>query len=99
VSRRRRDRLRAEVLELYALFEQHGAERLSGAMAAAHGAGAYDAEYVRALLAEDAPADVRAPRLRLVVPDVPAQEEVDRLLSSYEVFVVGAGDVAMGGEG
>ena len=97
VSRRRRDKLRAEILELYALFEQHGAERLSGAMAAAQGAGAYGAEYVRALLTEGIAAEVIPPRLRLVVPDVPGQEEVDRLLSSYEVFVEGA--IAVGGEG
>ena len=37
------------------------------------------------------------PRLTLVVPGVPPQGEVDRLLSSYEEFVVGAG--ARGGAG
>lgn len=95
VSRRRRDKLRAEILELYTLFEQHGTERLIGAMATAQGAGAYGAEYVRALLVEGTSRAVGEPRLRLVVPDVPGQEEVDRLLSSYEVFVEGG--VAVGG--
>jgi hypothetical protein len=99
VSRRRRDKLREEILGLYALYEQHGAERLSGAIVAAQDAGAYGAEYVRAMLAVADVGETVPPRLRLVVPDVPGQEEVDRLLSSYEAFVEGVGAVAVGGEG
>ena len=99
VSRRRRDKLREEILVLYALYEQHGAERLRGAIVRAQGVGAYGAEYVRAMLVESAAGETVPPRLRLVVPDVPGQEEVDRLLSSYEVFVVGADNVAAGGQG
>jgi hypothetical protein len=40
LSRRRRDRLGAEILELFALLEQHGAERLIAAMAVAQRGGA-----------------------------------------------------------
>jgi transposase len=96
VSRRRRDKLGKEILGLYTLYEQHGAERLREAMIVAHQAGAFGAEYVQAMLAEEGSPVVVPPRLRLVVPDVPGQEEVDRLLSSYEAFVEGA--VAAGAE-
>ena len=55
-------------------------------------AGSYDAAALESLLAMRAP---RAALPSLVVPGVPAQGEVDRLLSSYEVWVYvdeGAGD-------
>ena len=97
VSRRRRSKLREEILALYALYEQHGAERLRAAIAVAQPAGAFGADYIGALLAEAAIPAGFEPRLRLLVPDVPSQEEVDRLLSSYEVFVEGAS--AVGGQG
>ena len=85
LSRRRRERLSSEVLALYRLLEQHGAERLTAAMATATGAGAYGAEYLATLLVPAAPAPAAAGPLSL--PGVPRQEEIDRLLSSYEAWV------------
>jgi hypothetical protein len=85
LSRRRREQLGSEVLAVYRLLEQHGAERLTTAMAAATAAGAYGAEYLTALLIPDGTPTRLAPPLAL--PGVPRQDEVDRLLSSYEVWV------------
>ena len=95
VSRRRREKLRDEILALYALFSAHGTQNLVAAIEEAQARGIYGAEYVRALLAERAGGE-STPRLTLVIPGVPTQREVDRILSSYEAFVVGA--VAVGGE-
>jgi hypothetical protein len=85
LSRRRRERLSSEVLSLYRLLEQHGADRLNSAMATAAAAGAYGAEYVTALLLPTVTAAPLPPPLPL--PGVPPQAEVDRLLSSYEAWV------------
>ena len=85
LSRRRREQLGSEVLALYRLLEQHGAEQLTTAMAAAMEVGAYGAEYLTALLAPAAAAP--SPPGPLPLPGVPRQDEVDRLLSSYEAWV------------
>jgi transposase len=87
LSQRRREHLDREVLALYRLLEQHGAERLTAAMAAAAGAGAYGAEYLTTLLAPALPPSPPVPAAGIVLPGVPAQAEVDRLLSSYEAWV------------
>jgi transposase len=94
LSRRRRARLREEVLGVYALYEECGAPRLLAAMAFATTRSAYGAEYLRALLAfeghlpgwSDAPppAPPAPPPLGAVVG--PPQEEVDRHLSLYEAY-------------
>jgi transposase len=85
LSRRRREQLGREVLALYRLLEQYGAERLTTAMAAAAEAGAYGVEYLTALLVpRGTPAQAPGP---LALAGVPRQEEVDRLLSSYEAWV------------
>jgi hypothetical protein len=97
VSRRRRETLGPEILALSALFIAHGAPALQGASEQAQVRGAYGAEYVRLLVEERTRGGSMLPRLTLVVPGVPSQSEVDRLLSSYEQFVVGA--VAMDGVG
>jgi transposase len=97
VSRRRRDKLREEILALYGLGEAHGAGRLLAAMSQAKQVGAFGAEYIRALLEGGPPADIIPGRLTLFVPGVPRQEEIDRLLSSYEVYVEGCA-VAVGGD-
>jgi transposase len=86
VSRRRRDRLRAEILGAYALWERHGTDALLAAMGLAADAGAYGAEYLDALLAAPPFAAVAA-SLALSLPGIPRQAEVDRLLSSYEACV------------
>jgi len=85
LSRRRREQLGRDVLVLYRLLEQHGVERLTTAMTAAAEAGAYGAEYLAALLAPASATPLSAGPLPL--PDVPRQEEIDRLLSSYEAWV------------
>jgi transposase len=86
VSRRRRDRLRAEVLATHALLAAHGAAALAAAAERATAAGAYGAEYLAALLA--APAGAVAPRpAALVLAGLPTQAEVDRGLGFYEAFV------------
>ena len=83
VSRRRRERLSEEVAAIYALYEQHGQEALLAAMAQAHEAAIYGADYLRLLLIAPAVASSGA----LILPDTPPQAEVDRLLSSYEAWV------------
>ena len=90
VARRRRDSLRAEILGLYRLLEDQGKERLIRAMAEAQKTGAFGAEYVGALVREADAAALPERCPTLVVPGVPPQAEVDRLLSSYEEFVEGA---------
>lgn len=89
LSRRRRDRLAPEVLAVYALGQQHSFPGLLAAMSRAAALGAYGAEYLTALLA--APNDAlpaAASVLRLTLPGVPAQTELDRQLSVYEACVV-----------
>lgn len=88
LSRRQRDRLGEQILAVYALHEAHGAPALLAAMALADAAGTYEADALHTLLG--------APRLAalavaapppLTLPGLPAQAEVDRLLSSYEAWV------------
>jgi transposase len=85
LSQRRRAHLDREVLALYRLLEQHGAERLTTAMAAATAAGAYGVEYLTALLVP--PGAALPATSSLLLAGVPPQEQVDRLLSSYEAWV------------
>ncbi len=85
LSRRHRDRLREELLAVYALYERHGADELLAAMALADDAGAYSADALALLLAAPPRPAPGAPVLLL--PGVPPQGEVDRLLSAYEALV------------
>jgi transposase len=85
VSRRQRHRLRAEILAVYALLEEHGPAALLAAMTLAEQAGVYGADYLGALLAPPTAAG-NDPLARL---GVPGQTEVDRLLSAYEAYVEG----------
>jgi hypothetical protein len=84
LSYRCRARLGPEVLAVYALLEQHGASDLLAAMELACAAGSYHADALRVLLATPRPVSRCAP---LILPDVPTQAEVDRLLSVYEAWV------------
>jgi hypothetical protein len=88
LSRRKRDRLREEVLALYNLLQAYGANALQMAMAAAEDAHAYGADYLSALLCRPTarPLSQRAP-LSLVLTGVPDQAEIDRQLSLYEAYV------------
>ncbi len=85
LSRRHRARLREEVLAVYALYEQFGADNLRAAMALADEAGTYSAAALALLL--DAPRSVPPPLPSLPLLGVPTQAEVDRLLSVYETWV------------
>ena len=85
LSQRQRARLREEVLAVYRLYERYGADDLRAAMALADEAGSYSADALALLLASPRPSPTPAPVLRL--PGVPAQAEVDRLLSVYETWV------------
>jgi transposase len=90
VSCRRRDRLRTEVLSIYAAWQQQGSAALLAAMTAAAQAGAYGAEYLTTLLTpQDSPPAATSVSLLLALPGVPAQTEIDRRLSDYEVYVAG----------
>ena len=92
VSRRRRERLGEEVEALYALYKRYGQQPLLEAMARAHQVTIYGADYLKLLL--DAPGLTVADSLSL--GDAPAQNEIDRLLSSYEAWVTV--DVPLGGD-
>jgi transposase len=98
LSRRRRDRLGPEVLAVYDLGQQHGTPALLAAMTQAAQVGAYGAEYLGALLSATTPAGATAASLlRLPLPGVPQQAELDRQLSVYEACVVGAPAAAAAG--
>jgi transposase len=81
LSQRQRTRLREEILGVYALFEQHGADVLRAAMTRAVAAGTYQADALAQLLP---PQPCVSP---LVLPGVPTQSEVDRTLGVYEAWV------------
>jgi transposase len=85
LCRRRRDRMDEEVLAVYALWTQHGTAALLAAMATAEDAGVCDAAALTLLVAMGTPPP--AAPAPLPVPGLPAQEEVDRRLSSYEAWV------------
>jgi transposase len=85
VSRRRRDRLREEMLRIYALLELHGADVVVAVMEQAAAHGAFGAEYLEALMGPAA-ASAR-PLAVLPLCGVPTQDEIDRALSVYEAFV------------
>jgi transposase len=88
VSQRQLARLGDEIRELYRLYEQCGAAALLAAMDHAAPQGAYGAATQRALHLP--PPRASAPPLpapRLPLADVPAQAEIDRALSTYEVYV------------
>lgn len=86
LSHRQRDQLRPQLLAIYALYETYGASDLLAAIALADDAGAYDAAALHTLLTAPRATPVTTPP-PLVVPGLPIQAEVDRLLSSYEVWV------------
>jgi transposase len=86
LSQRQRSRLADEMLEVYALYEQCGAPELLAAMELAHAQGAYGAAYLRALISTPLPEPHRQV-LELTLADVPRQVEIDRALSSYEIYV------------
>jgi hypothetical protein len=55
--------------------------------------GLYGVEYLRALLpvgSGESPLTVPASPPRLVLPDLPDQQQVDRALGDYEAYVQGA---------
>ena len=85
LSRRQRDRLREELLAVYARHERYGPAALLAAMARADDAGTYNAAALALLLAAPVPAPVDPPPVPFV--GLPSQAEVDRLLSSYEAWV------------
>jgi transposase len=86
LSHRQRSRLGDEVLAVYALYERCGAGELLAAMELAHAHGAYGAAYLRALVsAPEAALPNQVLELRLT--DLPSQTEIDRALSTYEVYV------------
>ncbi len=85
LSRRRRDRLSEEILSVWNLYERHGPADLLAAMALADDAGAYGADGL-ALLLDSSPGSL-TPAPTLVVPGIPAQDEIDRQLAAYEAWV------------
>jgi len=88
LSQRKRDRLREEVLGLYALLQAYGANALQAAMAAAERVPAYGAEYLSTLLCQPTAKPLSQGRpLSLVLKGVPDQTEIDRQLSLYEAYV------------
>jgi len=86
LSYRHRDRLREEILAVYELYEQHGAPELLTVLALASEAGSFHADALRGLLVPPRPMPPAvAPG---VLAGVPAQAEIDRVLSTYEAWVV-----------
>jgi len=82
LSRTYRDRLREEILAVYALYERYGDTALRSAMAQAHRAGLCTADALTVLLATAA-----TPEPVLELPGLPSQQEVDRQLAVYERWV------------
>ena len=81
LSQRQRARLREEILAVYALYEQYGADALRTAMTRAGRAGTYQADALALLLIPPSPPPP------LVLPGIPPQSEVDRALGIYEAWV------------
>jgi transposase len=86
LSRRRRDRLGAEITVIYTLFERFGEASLAAAMDKAERLGIYGADYLRLQLESPAPSETDSPMML----ELPKQSEVDRDLWSYEQWVNGA---------
>lgn len=88
LSHRQRTHLTSEILAIYTLFEQFGADNLVSAMELAAHANAYGAAYLDTLLATPPHARVPlvAPTPSLTVPGQPDQAEVERELALYEAF-------------
>jgi transposase len=84
LSHRQRARLQSELLAVYALYEQHGADQLLAAMTLASEAGTCSAAALALLLETPRPA---AEQHVLLLPGVPTQDDVDRWLGSYETWV------------
>ena len=91
LSRRQPDQLGREVLALYRLYEQVGADGFLTAVAQADDAGSYNADAVILLATESSSSE---PVTALPVLQLPVQSEVDRALSSYEAWVVVDEEVA-----
>jgi len=91
LSRRQPDQLRREILALYRLSEQVGAETLLAAIDQADDAGSYSADAVTLLVTHPA---LPSPAPGLPVLGLPLQSEVDRALSNYEAWVVVDEEVA-----
>jgi transposase len=85
LSRRHRARLREEILAVYALYEQAGADAVLAAMAQADDVGAYRAATLAELLGAPPPLPVAPPPLPRL--GLPPQSEIDRDLSVYEAWV------------
>jgi transposase len=83
LSCRQRACLQPELLAIYALYEQYGADALLAAMALAVAAGSYSAAAL-ALCVTQFVTPVVTP---LALPGIPQQVEVDRWLGSYESWV------------
>ncbi len=86
LSHRQRSRLDDEVLEVYALYERCGGAELLAAMELADAQGAYGAAYLRTLVSAPVAEPARQV-IELTLAGVPHQTEVDRELSTYEVYV------------
>jgi len=84
LSHRQRARLQAELLAVYALYEQHGAAPLLAAMALACEVGTYSADALALLLTSLTAPPTPA---TLALPGIPRHTEVDRWLGSYETWV------------
>ncbi|MCL4508572.1 MAG: IS21 family transposase [Chloroflexi bacterium] len=87
LSRRRRDCLGVEISALHELYQRFGQTAFLAATSKAELAGVYRSDYVALMLEAPRPDDAG----ELGLPGVPKQSEVDRLLSSYEEWVSGAG--------
>jgi transposase len=85
LSYRHRAQLRSEILAVYALYTQYGADESLAAMALAVEAGTYNAAGLALLL--QTPARAATPLPLLLVPGVPRQAEIDRPLSVYDAWV------------
>jgi hypothetical protein len=84
LSRRHRAHLGPQVMAVSALYERYGKAEVLAAMELAAQAGSYDAPALESLLMSVSHVQPVPP---LILPGVPAQAEVDRLLSSYEAWV------------
>ncbi len=85
LSYRQRDCLCAQLIAVYALYEQHGALALLAAMDRAVAAGTYQVEALERLLASPPTSALPVSVFRLA--GAPPQQAIDRALSVYEAWV------------
>lgn len=86
LCRRCRGEFADHILKMYELWQEYGTEDLGIACALASEYGAYGSDYLVSVLKK--PCE-KENFLSIDIDEIPVQDEIDRILSEYEVYVMG----------